>query len=120
MSAPWDAQSVKMTFKEVIERFNAGIKEAENLLVPARSSKLQVEQCFKLDILLFNATRLKHEAIRWEQENHANIFLGYECAIGAVRSELMMWILLKRDRPNEAWSQLVAAQMACLDAVRAD
>ena len=30
-----------------------------------------------------------------------------------------MSILLKREMPNEAWEQLVAAQMACLDATRA-
>jgi hypothetical protein len=108
-----------MTFRQVIDPFNAGIKGAEILLCLARSSRLQLEQCLTLDLLLHNATLAKQQAIRRGEEDEANLFLGFECAIGAVRSELMMWILLKRDMPNEAWDRLVAAQMGCLDATRA-
>lgn len=112
-------QSVMMTIEQVIDHFNKGIKDAEHFLCLARSSKLQQEQCQDLDLLSYNATRIKHEAVRRGDEDNANLFLGFECAMGAVRSELMMWILLKRDMPNQAWDQLVAAQMACLDAMRA-
>lgn len=108
-----------MTFEQVINFFNNGIKQAENFLLLTRSSQLQLEQCLALDLLLYNASRVKHEEIHRGEEDTANLFLGFECAIGAVRSELMMWILLKRDMPNEAWDQLVAAQMGCLDASRA-
>lgn len=108
-----------MTFKQLVDYFNAGIKEAEDFLCLARSSKLQLAQCVTLDLLSYNAKRIKHEAVHRGDENGANLFLGFECAIGAVRSELMMWILLKRDMPNEAWDRLVAAQMGCLDATRA-
>ncbi|AXW60981.1 hypothetical protein CJO94_02435 [Ralstonia solanacearum] len=119
MSEPLAEQPVKMTFKRVVDYFNRGIEAAENFLCLARSSKLQLDQCFALDSLLYNATRAKHEVAHRGEEDNANLFLGFECAIGAVRSELMMWVLLKRDMPNEAWTQLVAAQMACLDATRA-
>lgn len=119
MSVPLVEPPVKMSLEQVLDYFNAGIKEAEIFLCLARSSKLQLEQCFALDLLSYNATRIKHEAVRRGNENDANLFLGFECAIGAVRSELMMWILLKRDMPNEAWDRLVAAQMGCLDATRA-
>lgn len=119
MSAPVEEETVRMTFKQVIDYVNAGIKEAEVFLCLARSSKLQLAQCAALDLLSYNATRIKHEATRRGDENGANLFLGFECAIGAVRSELMMWILLKRDMPNEAWDRMVAAQMGCLDAIRA-
>lgn len=108
-----------MTFEQIISFFNKGIQKAETYLSLARSSQLQLEQCLALDLLLFNATRLKFEAVHRNKEDKANLFLGFECAIGAVRSELMMWILLKLDMPNEAWDQLVAAQMGCLDASRA-
>lgn len=119
MSEPLREQSVKMTLKQVVDHFNKGIEEAENFLSLARSSRLQLEQCLALDLLLYNATRIKHEAVRCGEEDNANLFLGFECAIGAIRSELTMWILLKQDMPNEAWDRLVAAQMACLDAIRA-
>lgn len=109
-----------MTLDEVIQYFNGVIKEAENFRSPARASHLQEEQCLALEMLLHNAASIKRQAAQSGDENVANLFLGYECAIGGVRSELLMWLLLKRDKPNEAWEQLVAAQMACLDATRAD
>lgn len=112
-------QPVKMTFQQTVEYFNTEIKRAENFRSAARSSKLQIEQCLALDLLLINAGRFKHQSILHRDENRANLFLGYECAIGSVRSELLMWVLLKRDMPNEAWGQLVAAQTACVDASRA-
>ncbi len=108
-----------MSIQQVIDYFNAGIRDAEVFLCLARSSKLQLAACATLDMLSYNATRIKHEAVRRGEENSANLFLGFECAIGGVRSELLMWILLKRDMPNEAWEQMVAAQMAFLDATRA-
>lgn len=112
--------TVKMSYEQVINYFNDEIKKAEVFLCLARSSHLQLEQCFALDNLIKIATKLKLEAMHQQYERDANFFLGYESVIGAVRSELMMWILLKLDMPNEAWDQNVAAQMGYLDASRAD
>lgn len=119
MTAPQVGQPVAMTFQQVLDYFNAGIEKAQVFLCLARSTRLQFEQCIALDGVLYNAAQIKAEAIRRGKEEDANLFLGFECAIGAVKSELMMWILLKRDMPNEAWDRLVAAQMGCLDATRA-
>lgn len=119
MDAPVDEQPIRMSIQQVVDYFNSGIRDAEVFLCLARSSKLQLAECAKLDMLSYNATRIKHEAVRRSDENSANLLLGFECAIGAVRSELLMWILLKRDMPNEAWDRMVAAQMACFDATRA-
>lgn len=119
MSARIVEQSVKMTVKQLVNHFNEGIREAETFCSLAISSKLQLKQCLALDLLLYNATQTKHEAVRRGEEDNANLFLGFECTIGAIRSELMMWILLKREMPNEAWVRLVAAQMGCSDAMRA-
>ena len=119
MNAPSAGQVLKMPLSKIINYFNEVIKGAENLCSLTRSSKLQREECSALDLLLQNATLNKHEAIRQDNENVANLFLGFECVIGAVRAQLMMLILLKQDKPNESWEQLVAAQMGCLDATRA-
>jgi hypothetical protein len=108
-----------MTFQQTVDYFNSGIEEAEAFLCLARSSKLQLAQCLVLDQLSYNATQIKHDEGRRGDESTANLFLGFECVIGAVRSELMMWILLKRDMPNEAWDRMVAAQTGYLDATRA-
>lgn len=119
MSERFVERPVKMTFQETIEYFNEGIKSAEIFRTLAKSSKLQIEQCYALDLLQINAARFKQASIQRADEDAANMFLAYECAIGAVRSELLMLILLKRDMPNEAWDQLIAAQMGCMDASRA-
>lgn len=119
MSTPMVEKSVKMTLREIVEHLNHGIRKAEALLCLSRSSQLQHEQCLALDRLQYNATMLKHEAIRLADEGPANLFLGFECVIGAVRSELMMYVMLKRDEPNSAWDCLVASQMGYLDATRA-
>lgn len=111
--------SKKMSLPEVIDYFNEGIHEAENFLCLARSSRLQHEQSLALDTLIYNVAKAKHIAITNDDDDLANLFLGFECAIGAIRSELMMYILLKRDEANAAWDCLVAAQMGCVDAIRA-
>lgn len=119
MNEPPLDQGGKITLKQLIDYFNKRIQDAENLSSPARSSQLQSKQCLALDALLHSATQIKHEMIRRGDEGTANLFLGFECVIGGIRSELLMWILLKRDLPNEAWDRLVAVQMAYLDATRA-
>lgn len=119
MDEPPIERSVKMTIKQVVDYFNEGIQATEILLCLTRSSKLQLQQCLALDMLLYNASRIKLESTRLGKEDEANLFLGFECAFGAMRSELLMWILIKRDSPNEAWDCLIAAQMGCMDATRA-
>lgn len=119
MSAPSQENTVKVNINQVIEHFNNCIEKAEAFCCLARSSRLQLEHCMVLDMLLPEATRIKRQAINRKDEERANLFLGFECVIGAVRSELLMWILLKREMPNEAWDQYVAARMACADAMRA-
>lgn len=114
-----DNLRIRLPLDQVIDIFNEAISAAENFLCAARSSRLQLEQCFALDMHLKNATDLKLEAIRREEEDYSNLFLGFECVIGALRSELLMWILLKQDSPGKAWDQLVAAQIGCLHAIRA-
>ena len=119
MSALPVGQSVKMTIKQIVDYFNEHIEQTKIFLFLSRSSKLQFNQCLILDLLLHDATQFKHEAARRGEEDNANLFLGFECVFGAMRSELMMWIQIKQDLPNEAWDRLIAAQMACMDATRA-
>ncbi|TDY85005.1 UNVERIFIED_ORG: hypothetical protein DFO49_5055 [Herbaspirillum seropedicae] len=112
-------KGAQLTLNEAIQYFNAGIEKAEIYLSPARDSKLQLARCHEMDFLQQQATRIKIDAIQQNDENVANLFLAFECAIGAVRAELLMWLLLKQEKPNKAWDQLISAQIACLDATRA-
>jgi hypothetical protein len=89
MSDPPLDQSAKATLSQLIDYFNKGIREAEIFCGLARSSKLQMKQCLGLDLLLHSATQIKHEVVRRGEEGNANLFLGFECVIGAIRSELL-------------------------------
>lgn len=110
---------MKMSLNEVIEQFNKVITDAEIFISPARSTKLQRQQCEILEKLLENASSFKQQAIANSDEDSANLFLGFECVIGSLVCELRMWILLKQERPNQAWDQLISAQIGVVDAGRA-
>lgn len=45
--------------------------------------------------------------------------MGCECVTLALIAELKMWLLLKEENPDDAWDELINAQMAYVDAVRA-
>lgn len=104
---------------DIFNKLNNGIQVSENFCFVSRSSSQQIEQCFELDSLQHSASEAKQKSAYNEKERNANMFLGFECVIGAVKCELMMWVLLKRDKPNQAWDRLVSAQMGYMDASRA-
>ncbi|MFK3943538.1 hypothetical protein ACI2KC_17950 [Pseudomonas monteilii] len=105
--------------KELIDKYNSLIKTAEKYTSPARDSQLQKEQCLILESLVHNAGLNKQKAIEFQDEDAANLFLGFQCAAGAVICEIRMWVLLKMNKPNEAWDQYIAARMGLRDACRA-
>jgi hypothetical protein len=108
-----------MTVDEFIEYLNKEIEDAENYLAPARDSLKQKEKCFFLERILQNVASAKSQVIAYNDEFAANLFLGFECVIGCIMCELRMWIFIKQDKPNEAFDDLIAAQMGASDAIRA-
>lgn len=95
------------------------IGEAEILLSIARCSSLQEKAIRSLDRMLDRVIRSKRTAIAHSKEESANRLLGYEWVIRSLAAELKMWRLLKREEPDCAWDELVAAQQASLSALRA-
>ena len=102
-----------------VEEFNEAIREAEVFLSIARCSELQRGAIELLKEFLSRIFNLKSKAIAENDENLANLLLGYECIFDTLIAELEMWILLKQDDPDMAWDKLVAAQMSSIAAVRA-
>jgi hypothetical protein len=62
---------------------------------------------------------VKAAVVNAGNEDFANVCLGMECVATALRAEIAMWILLKQDKPDAAWDELVTAQMAYADAIKA-
>ena len=106
-------------FSKEIEKFNAAIDGKAPLSYIVRDSELQRSALLELSMLAAEVEGWKKRAISEKDENHANIFLGCECSIEALRAELRMWLQLKEGKADEAWNSLVVAQQATRDAVRA-
>lgn len=102
-----------------VSSFNEQVKEAEVFLSIARDSELQQQAVEKLIAVGASIVAEKERAIKDGIEDYANLLLGCECVTSALIAELKMWLLLKEGKPDAAWDELVTAQMASVDAVRA-
>lgn len=103
-----------------IERFNAVVEPLTNLLYVVRDNELQQQALVELSAFAGEVAGWKRSAISQQNEKFANIFLGCECVVCALRAEFNMWLQLKSGKPDDAWNSLVDAQMATSDAMRAD
>ena len=102
-----------------INRFNEKMKEIRPLLFITRDAELQQTAIDSLVQFASEVESQKVAAIKSADEEYANALLGCHCIIGSLQAELNMWILLKRQEPDKAWDQLIAAQRACVAAARA-
>jgi hypothetical protein len=102
-----------------IDRFNAVVDDATIFTFLTRASELQREACTKLKSLSEECRQLKAAAVRTGDEEFANLLLGFECVADCLLAEIEMWLLLKEEKPDEAWDRLVDAQNLASAAVRA-
>jgi hypothetical protein len=103
----------------VVEQFNAFVKEVEGLLSIARATELQEQACTDLEHQRAVLAEEKQRAIESLDEDYANFLLGCECVCRTLMSELRMWLLLKTEKPEEAWNELITAQETAAAAARA-
>jgi hypothetical protein len=106
-------------FQARIKQFNEIVHEVGVLLSIARDSDLQRAAIVRLSDFSVSLRNWKQEAIAEQQEDRANLILGMECLVEAYKTELSMWLSLKAEKPEHAWENLIAAQMATSHAVRA-
>jgi hypothetical protein len=103
----------------VVADFDRTVESVENLLSIARAGELQREALTVLRTSMDSIKGEKANAASRGEEDYANLLLGCECVGAALSAELKMWLLLKEENPDEAWNELINAQMASVDAVRA-
>lgn len=104
---------------ETVAAFNSLVKEVEVLLSIARSGELQREACRTLDAQSEKLANEKAKAIATRDEDLANLLLGCQCVNTSLLAELRMYLLLKEEKSDEAWDQLILAQDGAIDAIRA-
>jgi hypothetical protein len=83
------------------------------------ATELQFEACENLELLKKEASALKKEVVDLNDEDSANALLACEEMIGAIASELKMWIALKNDDAQSAWRHLIEVQGATRSAMQA-
>lgn len=105
--------------EKLINDLNSFIEEQQIFNYITRDTELQKEACIKLSAFSERLAALKSTVLLEGDENAANLILGFECVTQFLRSQITMWILLKAEQPDEAWSHLINAQRAAGDAVRA-
>lgn len=102
-----------------VSAFNTKVEEVEVFLSIVRDSALQLEAIENVLAIRESIAPEMAAAIENGNEDYANLLLGCDCVTSALVAELKMWLLLKEDKPDAAWDELVTAQMASVDAVHA-
>lgn len=93
--------------------------EAVRFCFMSRAKEFQLQSCQQLEGLKAEATSLKKEMVKANDEDSANALLSFEEMIVALTSELKMWVVSKEDDPNSAWNFLIDAQTAARTAMQA-
>jgi len=97
---------------EFFQKTRKCIESNKKYLFLARGKEFQEAALQELMKLRDEATVIKKHYIDIKDEESANFVLELECLILGFIKEFEMWILLKEDKPNEAWDSLIASQVA--------
>ncbi|HEY1605658.1 MAG TPA: hypothetical protein VGF77_08665 [Allosphingosinicella sp.] len=98
------------TSSEIAAAYNALLEDIEPLLFIVRDSGLQRAGIEALEAFVSRADQARIRAILEANEEHANLFLGFRSAARSLVNEMKMYLLLKQDDPEGAWSALIDAQ----------
>lgn len=109
----------RQALPKFVEQFNCLLEEAHQMCGLTRQSGLQSETIDSLLELQIQMVTLKEKYVDQKCEGIANLLLGFQCSCQTIISELQMYILLKQEKPDQAWDELISAQSAALSAVRA-
>lgn len=101
------------------DRVYAVADAASRFCFMSRAKEFQLQYCQQLEGLKLDATSLKREMVKANDEDSANALLSFESMITALTSELKMWVALKEDDPRSAWDFLIDAQSAAQTAMQA-
>jgi hypothetical protein len=104
--------------KEMQQVANETLAKALRLCHASCCSELQVEERDKLLELLKKIARHRDQAIGTRNEEEANAAFLHCSIVSSVINYLQLWLLIKDDRMEEAWDQLVDAQDALRCALR--
>lgn len=95
---------------EMRKEVNESFKEGHRYCYASCGHELQTEQQHRVHALLQRLDKYRHEAIEAMDEEVANAAFISLTLVEGLLNHLQLWLLLKADRMDEAWGQLVEAQ----------
>jgi hypothetical protein len=95
------------------------VRAGLHMAYATRDAALQHEACEDLRVLRNKIVKLKAKVAGENAVDDANKLACMQCLLECVINFLQSWILLKQDRPNEAWESLISAQSAMSLCLRA-
>jgi hypothetical protein len=106
--------SVAEMRKEVSE----GFKEGSRYCYASCGHELQTKQQHRIHDLMQRVEKYRQEAIAVQDEEAANAAFVALCIVEGLLNHLQLWLMLKSERMEEAWDQLVEAQDSVQIALR--
>lgn len=105
--------------KAFLKHFNSVTDHCGRFCCMTRGVEFQTAAIDDLEKLLSETRKVKHSCVEKNDEDLANLVLSLEAMANSMQSELRMWVSLKQDEPNKAWSHLVKAQVDAASSIRA-
>ena len=102
---------------QLIEQFEQVAERGQTMTFAPRAKELQEATVAELQEFLEFLRRQKTQYVSRDDEHAANTILAMEVSLQAVLHELQMWLDLKNDAGESAWTNLVKAQYACGNAI---
>lgn len=102
--------SQKFLFETIAENYCQFIDSCGKFICFTVSKKIQSKKATECEKYIKVIKLYKQQAIKNKIEEHANELFHMQCMINATRSFLLMWIALKENEFNKAWSRLIDAQ----------
>ena len=100
--------------QEVGESF----KESFRYCYASCGHELQTEEQHRVHALMQRLEKYRQEAITAQDEEAANAAFVALCIMEGLLNHLQLWLLVKADRMEEAWDQVVEAQDSVQIALR--
>lgn len=100
----------KYSRADICKSFNEFIDVANNINLIVRSTLLQEDMIAKIDDFVERLKYFKSQSKDQGDEVFANTLFHFQCLLRSVQSSIRMWIFIKQEDYQEAWSSLVDAQ----------
>lgn len=99
----------KLTFELIDKKFSDAVLDLVrtlHLTLSARIIRLKIEE---LDELILIHKSYKYQAIKREDEFHADCFFYMQCVLACIRSMYIVFDEIKKEGNNKAWGALIDA-----------